>query len=139
MILLTLTLLLFYFRLTYFFEKILQSTSSKISQGQPWVFSFNFYIFVWYNHRKKVLKNFRKFISQERPIIVLIWCAYCLWCNSLFQLQCHLTFKFIIKIVHVYVITDFCGNLINVRQKKFLIKNACKKLGNWPMLNTGRL
>ena len=29
-------------------------------------------------HRKKLLENFRKFISQERHIRILIWRAYCL-------------------------------------------------------------
>ena len=46
-------------------------------------------------HRKKVLENFRKLISQEPHVRILISSAYCLYLDLLFKWQ----FRFIIMIL----------------------------------------
>ena len=84
-------------------ENIFQPTSSKISlkltSGLKHLFwdlrlkinsvykLYSMIHFCRYRRRKKFLENFRKFISQERHIRILISSTYCLYFNLLFELQ----------------------------------------------------
>ena len=65
------------FTLSNFLKVILQPYAyvSKCHTRQIEVFYFNLKLL----HRKKVVENFRKFISQERLIRISIWSAHCLY------------------------------------------------------------
>ena len=85
-------------------------------------------------HRKRVLKNFRKFISQERHTIFLICIAYCLYFTLLFKWQLYLlskddfyesrNYKFSRKITKIFIrcltlrneaILDYQGCIIRLQ------------------------
>ena len=76
-------------------------------------------------HRKKVLKNFRKFISQERHIRFLICSAYCLYFTLLFKWQLYLLSKY-----------DFSENRYYEFSRKIMkIFIRCETLRNEAILN----
>ena len=91
---------------------------------------------IWLISVKKVCRNFRKFISQEQQIKILIWDAYCLYFNLLFKLQISSHSKYDLRKLQLRVFEKKLRQLsFMVFSKIQIVRDLQKKARNKPILH----
>ena len=114
-----------------FFFWLINSHAVGRYSGVPFTLVIN-YIHLWkLRNRKKSLENFRRFISQERYIRILIWSACCLYFNVFFNYKSCSYSKlwFLLKSLS-RKIKKIVINIFKKRNK--IMKDICKKPRNKP-------